>query len=174
MKLPRTFQSVCALVLFTLLCFASVQAQTTAFTYQGKLSDSTPAGSVYDFQFNAYSALTGGSPVNGSPVTIEDVTVTNGVFNVKIDFGSSVFSGGDVYLEIGVRRGAETGAFTPLNPRQQIMSAPYAIRSLSATSVGAGTAGNSVVNAINDAATNVRINSNRLPADIVRLKPAAP
>jgi hypothetical protein len=105
-------------------------------------------------------------------VTVEDVTATNGVFNVKIDFGSSVFSGGDVYLEIGVRRGAETGAFTPLNPRQQITSAPYAIRSLSATSVGAGTAGNSVVNAINDAATNVRINSNRLPADIVRIKPA--
>lgn len=34
-------------------------------------------------------------------------------------------------------------------------------------------AGNSIVNSINDEATNGTINSNRLPADVVRIKPAA-
>ena len=34
------------------------------FTYQGKLTDGgTPANGTYDFEFNLYDALSGGSPV---------------------------------------------------------------------------------------------------------------
>ena len=47
------------------------------------------------------------------------------LFTVQLDFGP-VFDGRQFYLEIGVRPGAETGAYTALIPRQPITGAPYA------------------------------------------------
>ena len=57
----------------------------------------------------------------------------NGVFTVSLDFGASAFNGASRFLEIGARP-AGIGTFTPLVPRQQITSTPYAIRSLNAAS----------------------------------------
>jgi hypothetical protein len=107
-------------------------SQTTAFTYQGRLTDSGGAANgQYDLEFKLYDGVTGGTQ-QGSTVTLEDVAVTNGVFTVQLDFGAAVFGGADRFLEIGVRPGASTGAFTTLSPRQQVTSTPYAIRSVSA------------------------------------------
>ena len=97
-----------------------------AFTYQGYLEDgSSPANGKYDFQFNLYNALTGGSQV-GSTITKDNVTVTNGLFSVALDFGS-VFDGTGLWLEAGVRPGSSTGSYVILNPRQEITPAPYAL-----------------------------------------------
>ena len=54
--------------------------------------------------------------------------VTNGLFTVQLDFGMSPFNGNPRWLEIGVRPGASTGAYTTVNPRQPITATPYAIR----------------------------------------------
>jgi hypothetical protein len=97
-----------------------------AFTYQGYLEDgSSPANGKYDFQFNLYNDLTGGSQV-GSAVTKDNVTVTNGLFSVALDFGS-VFDGTGLWLEAGVRPGSSTGSYVILSPRQEITPAPYAL-----------------------------------------------
>jgi pectin methylesterase-like acyl-CoA thioesterase len=103
----------------------------TGFTYQGKLSDGgAPANGEYDLQFTLYDALSSGSSVGGT-VTLDDVSVTNGLFTVQLDFGA-VFNGAALYLEIGVRPGASTGAYTALTPRQPLTAAPYAIYAASA------------------------------------------
>jgi hypothetical protein len=104
-------------------------AQTTTFTYQGRLTDGgTPVNGTYDIQFMLFDALTGGS-LQGSPNTVTKpaVLVTNGVFTVQLDFGASGFPGADRFLDIGVKHPADS-TYTPLAPRQQLTSTPYAIR----------------------------------------------
>jgi hypothetical protein len=104
----------------------SVQAQTTALTYQGRLnSGGVPANGVYDLQFTLYDAGLGGNPV-GSPVALAAVSVTNGLFTVALDFGSGVFTGAALWLEVGVRP-TGNGSFVILAPRQGVTASPYAL-----------------------------------------------
>lgn len=131
--------------LVLLLSVASVAAQApavpssiglaaalgTSFTYQGRLTDGgTPANGAYDFQFKLYDSASVGNLV-GSPntVTINNQTVTDGLFAVVLDFGASPFAGEARYLEIGVRPGTSNGAYTALTPRQALTPAPYALYS---------------------------------------------
>src|SRR5215470_6606450 len=94
--------STLALALFVLFFAMSVKAQTSAFTYQGKLSDSgTAANGNYDFQFKLYDALSSGTQ-QGTTVTLNSVAVTNGIFAVNLDFGAAVFSGAGRFLEISL------------------------------------------------------------------------
>lgn len=101
----------------------------TAFTYQGHLADNgNPASGTYDFQFELFNALSGGSQAGGT-VTKDDVAVSDGRFTVELDFGS-VFDGTALWLAIGVRPGASTDPFTALIPRQPITAVPYALTAL--------------------------------------------
>jgi hypothetical protein len=105
-------------------------AQTTRFTYQGKLTDSGAPQAAYQMQFKLFDAAAAGSQI-GSTVENASVSVTDGIFSVNLDFGANVFSGADRYLEIGVRRNAGE-SYVTLSNRQQIASTPYSIRTLSA------------------------------------------
>jgi len=64
----------------------------------------------------------------GGTLTNAPVAVSNGRFAVTLDFGAAAFPGGDRWLEIAVRPGTNTGAYTTLSPRQLITSTPYAVR----------------------------------------------
>ncbi|HOU16006.1 MAG TPA: hypothetical protein PKZ84_23125 [Anaerolineae bacterium] len=99
----------------------------TAFTYQGQLQDNgTPANGAYDFRFTVYDVLENGSPLAGTtPLTRTAVAVTHGQFTVRLDFGN-IFGDQRLYLEIAVRPGGSSDAFTTLTPRQEITPAPYA------------------------------------------------
>src|SRR5262245_17041509 len=126
---------------FLVSCFfcSAAFAQSTTFTYQGKLSDGgSPPTGTYDLQFKLYDALTDGS-LQGSPNTITkpDVQVNAGNFTVQLDFGANAFPGPARFLDIGVKRPVES-SFTPLSPRQPITSTPYAVRSLSAETIFIG------------------------------------
>jgi len=104
-------------------------AQTTPFTYQGKLTDAgAPANGSYDFEFRLLDALTSGHQI-GATNAINSVQVTNGGFTVQLDFGLAAFGGPPRFLEISVRPSGGP-SFTLLAPRQQITSTPYTIRSL--------------------------------------------
>lgn len=99
----------------------------TAFTYQGRLSENgQPANGVYDLEFKLYGGPNQLYFVIGSPVVMEDVQVTNGLFTVKLDFGSH-FNGLSRWLGVGVRPGSNTGAYTLLATRQELTPAPYAV-----------------------------------------------
>ncbi len=98
-------------------------AQSTAFTYQGQLKDGgTPANGSYDFQFDLYDAVTGGTLLG---TVNETLSVNVGVFTASLDYGSQ-FSGAGRWLEISVRPSGG-GSYTPLAPRQPITPAPYSI-----------------------------------------------
>ena len=123
-----------ATVVAKLLCLAAVtfnlhlesaHAQGTAFTYQGHLNDDgSPANGGYDLQFAIYDANTNGEQV-GPVLTNAATPVSNGLFAVTLDFGA-LFNGTNYWLQIAVRTNGGA-AFTTLNPRQQLTSAPYAI-----------------------------------------------
>lgn len=112
-----------------------VCAQTTGFTYQGKLADGAiPAGGSYDFEFKLFdSASVGTGTQQGGTLQRFNVSVVGGIFTVQLDFGTctSCFSGAARFLEISVKP-TSGGVFTTLGPRQQITSSPYAVKSLNA------------------------------------------
>jgi hypothetical protein len=113
-------------------------AQTTSFTYQGRLTDSgNPANGNYDLQFGLWDNSSGGAQI-GSTQTKNSVAVNAGIFTVALDFGVSAFPGANRFLEISVRP-TGGGGFTILSPRQQISSTPYAIRTLTAATADTAT-----------------------------------
>ena len=132
MAVSRIIQLVILALLALLLTTTGAVADTpvgTKFTYQGRLTDGgKPANAIYDFEFALFDALTTGNQ-EGGLVKFADVTVTNGLFTVILDFGSTVFKGDARWLSIKVRPGASTGAFTQLSPRQPINTTPYAVSS---------------------------------------------
>lgn len=118
------------------LCFAA-SAQTSEFSYQGKLNESSAsANGLYDLSFRLCNSS--GSPI-GSTLVKNDVQVTDGVFSVSLDFGAASFDGSPRLLEISVRPGASTGSYTTLAPMQPIASTPYSVRSLNATTADTAT-----------------------------------
>ncbi len=113
---------------------ATILAQGTAFTYQGRLNSGTNAAAgIYDLRFTTYDSAGAGTLIAG-PLTNSATGVTNGLFIVTLDFGAS-FAGADRWLEIGVRTNG-SGTFTTLSPRQKVTPVPYAVYS-----AGAGVAG---------------------------------
>jgi hypothetical protein len=108
------------------LSILASQPVTSTFTYQGLLSDGgSPANGLYDFEFLLFDDPLVGSQV-GVTVTLEDVSVVDGLFTVPLDF-TEVFDGRALWLEIRVRPGSDTGGYTILAPRQSLTAAPYAL-----------------------------------------------
>jgi hypothetical protein len=143
MKIRRFAQ---LFVLAALLALAAnvAHAQTSTFTYQGRLTDGgTPPTGTYDLQFKLYDTATVGTgTLQGSPNTVTKATVnvTSGIFTVQLDFGASGFPGADRFLEINVRHPGDP-SYTTLSPRQQLTSTPYAIHSLAAANLATSTSG---------------------------------
>ena len=97
----------------------------SAFTFQGLLTDSVgkPLSGSYDLSFKLFDAETAGTQIGGT-VTLTGVTVKNGVFSVRLDFGATPFAGDQRWVEVGV--GGEA-----MTPRSGITSSPYATYALS-------------------------------------------
>ena len=123
-----------------LLCAAALTAPLraqpvgTAFTYQGRLADGgTPATGPFDLRFVLYDAAAGGSQV-GPTLVRDDVALAAGLFTVTLDFGAAAFGTTARFIEVGVRPGASTGAFTVVGPRQTLSPSPFSIRSQASSS----------------------------------------
>ncbi len=133
------------LTLIACLFAVGASAQTTAFTYQGRLTDgSSPANGSYDLQFSVFDAPANGIQ-HGVTITNPAVAVSNGLFTVSLNFGAGIFTGPDRWLLIGVRTNGN-GAFTTLSPRQPLTPSPYAIFSAGSATAG-GVAPGSVTSA---------------------------
>ncbi|HYD49571.1 MAG TPA: hypothetical protein VEB21_14540, partial [Terriglobales bacterium] len=130
-----------AVVLLSLCWFAAMAAAAplgTTFTYQGQLRDQgPPATGSYDLQFRLFDSLAGGAQI-GTTASANDVAVQEGLFTVDLDFGTTPFAGEARYLEIAVRSGFSSAAFTTLAPRQRLAPAPYALHAQTAASVAWG------------------------------------
>ena len=123
------------LLIFLLLMSSSVLfAQSAEFSYQGTLQSSgVPANGTFPMTFGLWPVESGGSAI--ATIGPLNVTVTNGNFSVRLDFGGAAFPGADRYLEINV-------SGTALAPRSKLTSTPYAVRALTVS--GPVTGANSV------------------------------
>ena len=108
--------------------FDSAFSQTTAFTYQGRLTlnGSSPSGSL-DLTFKLFDDATAGTQI-GTTLTNLNLSVSNGLVTVILDFGGGAFPGADRWLQIGVRTNGSSDDFTTLSPRQPLTPAPHRVR----------------------------------------------
>jgi hypothetical protein len=93
----------------------------TAFTYQGKLTDSSgnPISGPRHMTFRLFDALTAGNQV-GDTVTRAPVNISGGLFTVQLDFGFGVFLGEKRWLETAV-------SGEVISPRVELTPTPNAI-----------------------------------------------
>src|SRR5262245_5512675 len=125
MKTPLTHGFA---LLLLALCLPA-RAQTTSFTYQGRLDyGGVPITGTNDFQFSVWDALSGGNQVG----LVNTLTrpVTNGLFTATLDFGNTPFAAGAPrWLEIAVRTNnpGNPPPYAILSPRQALSSVPYAL-----------------------------------------------
>ncbi len=128
MKIKKiSFTAIWSILLF--LSAATAFAQTTAFSYQGRLNEmGSPVSGTRYFRFTLFDE--NGAAIPGATVE-QTLTVTNGVFNTSLDFGAANFPGANRSLQISVKINAGD-AYTVLNPRQDILAAPYSIKSKTA------------------------------------------
>jgi hypothetical protein len=104
----------------------SAFAQSTAFTYQGRLNATGQAvNGNYDFRFRLAADSFGNNYVSNTILT-NGIPAINGVFTTTIDFGVGVFTGTNLWLELSVRTNGN-GSYTVLDPLQPLTPTPYAI-----------------------------------------------
>lgn len=98
---------------------------STDIVYQGQLKEyGLPVDGTLPMTFQLFDAEAGGNPV-GSAIVLSAVVVTNGLFQVTLNFGPAAFSGEQRYLQV-------TAGGVGLSPRQRIAAAPYALHALNA------------------------------------------
>jgi hypothetical protein len=125
---------------------ASAAAQSTTFTYQGRLkSGGEPASGLHDIRFRLFDAAAGGTQL-GSTQCVNDVSVADGLFTASIDFGQQFASPDQRFLELQVREdtglGCGNGAgFVTLTPRQPLTAAPLASHAQAAFALDAADGG---------------------------------
>lgn len=107
------------------------RAQTSAFTYQGRLLENEhPANGVYDFRFALFAHPAIRDPYTDY-LTNSAVPVADGLFSVVLDFGPEAFNRSSAWLEIGVRTNSNLPrppAFLQQGPRQRLTAVPWAMR----------------------------------------------
>jgi parallel beta-helix repeat protein len=129
----RVHSLALAFLMLSIGAVAQAQPADTVFTYQGKLETEAspggplvPADGVFDFSFAIFASEINGTALT-APVLLHDISVIDGVFSVPLDFGTSILNGGPTWLAISVRDGNSNGSYTPLNPRQNLTSTPFAM-----------------------------------------------
>lgn len=130
-------------VLFLLIAAAlhgnAAQAQSTAVTYQGELKTAQGlASGDFEFSFRVLDTPSGAGNVLLSYAPGAPVPVVGGRFTTVIEGLAGVMNGAPRYLEVSVRQPGAV-AFTVLEPRQALTSAPGALVALTVAngSVGA-------------------------------------
>ncbi|MCP4712093.1 MAG: tail fiber domain-containing protein, partial [Planctomycetes bacterium] len=130
---------IIGIIMMTVLVLSHVaiaQSLSTAFTYQGRLTDGgVPVDAKYDFKFSLFDALIGGRQID-STQTPTEVGVYDGYFTVVLDFGVQYW-GNATWLEIEVAP-HKSGTFTLLTPRKPINPTPQALYAKAAESVVGG------------------------------------
>ena len=106
-------------------------SEPMAFSYQGRLvEEGSPANGNYDFIIELFDNPTIGTPLagcsNAGTGSLLSQPVTNGIFTFYLvcDWNPKVFTGGERWIEVQVRR-TGTPTYSTL-PRQPISSVPYA------------------------------------------------
>ena len=109
------------LILMLISTIATASLAETTITYQGQLQDEAgPVTDTPDMEFRLFDSLTGDTQV-GPMLERNEVPVTDGLFQVKLDFGNVYDQ--ELWLEVTVEGIA-------LDPLQRIAPAPVAVHAL--------------------------------------------
>jgi len=133
-------------ILSAFVLTSATAAQTTDLTYQGRLKNGgQPASGLHDFRFRLFDAAAGGTQLGGTEC-LNNVSVADGLFTARIDFGQQFASPDERFLEIQVREDTGLGCgnaagFVTLNPRQLLTAAPLASHANSAFALDAADGG---------------------------------
>ncbi|MCP4709788.1 MAG: hypothetical protein GY869_14290 [Planctomycetes bacterium] len=115
---------------------AQVVSDSAAFTFQGRLSQSSqPVAGLFGMKFSLWADPNSVELENqvGLTQVINPVLVTGGIFSVILNrqkvFGEDAFNGEARWLDIAVK-GADDPNYIILSPRQPLTAAPYAVTAL--------------------------------------------
>ncbi|HTH48912.1 MAG TPA: hypothetical protein VMB21_15465, partial [Candidatus Limnocylindria bacterium] len=118
------------LALLLMVLQAAAAPAGSSFAYHGRLStNGVPANGAFDFIFTLVDAETAGEAVSAT-VTNTSVTVINGDYSTRLDFGLAPFDGTELWLDIGVKGAASADDYTAVEPRQTLPIAPYSFVAL--------------------------------------------
>lgn len=110
-----------ALGLAVLVALAPTAHAMESLTYKGTLRDGEKAANgTYDLQVQLFSAEHGGKPIT-FPITLPNVAVKNGSFQVPVDLPGKLPANAPAWLQAQIKPPGSS-AFYPLNGRQQIDS----------------------------------------------------
>lgn len=128
-------QSMKSLGIAALLAAASVGMLTThthaddlepSVTYQGVLKfQGQPVTDTREFRFALWDHPTTGQGNQHTPGRLDTVEVVGGLFQVELNWGSSLWDSTQLWLEIEIRDG--NGDWIVVGDRQKITTAPYAV-----------------------------------------------
>ncbi|MFN5946746.1 MAG: tail fiber domain-containing protein [Phycisphaerae bacterium] len=123
------------------------------FTYQGVLKDAggSPITGNADVRFAVWDAASGGLAFTnrlGTPVTVSNVPVTDGLFTASVNLGNVVPTDRKSWVEIEVAN-PPGSAFVTLSPRQPLSSSPLAAKVASAPFAAGALVGNNGNNGVN-------------------------
>jgi len=123
------------LIAATLATTSATFAQGTAFTYQGQLKNGgSPVAGNVNMTFKLFDALAAGTQ-QGSTLTQNGLSVTNGLFTTQLDFGVNPYTANQArWLEVAVE--GQT-----LSPRQPLTPAPFALNTRGINVDGTGRVG---------------------------------
>lgn len=97
-----------------------------AFTYQGHLNNAgVPVNDTCDLRFQLYDDPNAGNLLGTHDVP--NVTLVDGLFTARLDFGAAAHTGEAHWLQISVRCPFGTGTNVTLTPRQELTAAPAAL-----------------------------------------------
>jgi hypothetical protein len=138
----KRFVAACTLALASLAPTSLAHAQSTAFTYQGRLTNAgQPAAGTHDFRFRLFDAASAGAQI-GTTQCVDNLQVAEGVFTATIDFGNQFATPAQRFIEIEVRRDtgltcASAVGFVVLASRQLLSATPMAAHAKSAFALDA-------------------------------------
>jgi hypothetical protein len=155
-------------VQFCLMSMVFCLAQTSSFSYQGRLNeDNQPANGNFELTAELYDAPEAGHRIG--QLVVPNVVVNNGLFEATLDFGTQAFDGNPRWLELAIRRPGGDLSSVRLTPRQPIRPAPYAMHAFAAGKLLNGLAGDgSRITNLQSSQLSGTIESELLSSNIVR------
>ncbi len=115
-------KSIACAIALALTAYATAEPVPASFTYQGTLHvDGQPVQTDADFVVRLHDG-----PSLIAALNVPAVSVNNGLFELDLNFGPTLFDGTAYELEILVRSPAGVGAYEALTPRQPLQTTPYA------------------------------------------------
>ena len=131
-KLRFAIGAIAVCTIGVIISEARGAALGTEFTYQAQLKkNGQSVNDSCDMDFTLYDAGTSGTQV--AATSESGVAVADGLFEVVLDFGTGVFVGDALWLEVAVQCSGDASPVN-LSPRQPVTAAPQALFSLSAAS----------------------------------------